>query len=260
MVNSNGLLIFAVLISRPFGTAGYETTRKLDHRLALTEEAAGADNTAARRKLGEWQEAARDFTAQTGIARDSARDHVGTSGSQPRGMMPQTDATVSKAKTLFPKDTFPKVGEDIYASSERIRLSDANKNERAKFDKELAQAKLFTDAGHTVVLVAENNSGKNYDAIMDGGQSLELKTVTGGLKKVGANFKDGIEKADNVFIRTSGKNPSEIYSKLVGEVKTLLENGVKVNSSGSVFLWIDEEKKMRRWTVREIIEAVKKLL
>ena len=154
----------------------------------------------------------------------------------------------------------PKVGEDIYASGERIRLSGANKNERAKFDKELAQAKIFTDAGHTVVLVAENNSGKNYDAIMDGGQSLELKTVTGGLKKVGANFKDGIEKADNVFIRTSGKNPSEIYSKLVGEVKTLLENGVKVNSSGSVFLWIDEEKKMRRWTVREIIEAVKKLL
>lgn len=59
-------------------------------RLALTEEAAGADSTRARRKLGEWQAAARDFTAQTGIARDSAREYVGTSGSQPRGITPQT--------------------------------------------------------------------------------------------------------------------------------------------------------------------------
>ena len=58
-------------------------------RQALTQEAIGADNTHARRKLGEWQSIARDFTSQTGIARDSAREYVGTStGKQPKGIKP----------------------------------------------------------------------------------------------------------------------------------------------------------------------------
>lgn len=47
-------------------------------RRALTQEAAGVDNTAAMRKLGEWQAKARDFTKQTGIARDRAREYIGT--------------------------------------------------------------------------------------------------------------------------------------------------------------------------------------
>lgn len=55
-------------------------------REALTQEAAGVDSTRARRKLGEWQAAARDFTKQTGIARDRAREYVGTSGKQPAGI------------------------------------------------------------------------------------------------------------------------------------------------------------------------------
>ena len=58
-------------------------------RQALTQEAAGVDSIQARRKIGEWQAVARDFTTQTGIARDSAREYVGTpTGKQPRGIMP----------------------------------------------------------------------------------------------------------------------------------------------------------------------------
>lgn len=49
-------------------------------RQALTEEAAGVDNAKARHKIGEWQAVARDFTEQTGIARDRAREYVGTPG------------------------------------------------------------------------------------------------------------------------------------------------------------------------------------
>ena len=69
---------------------GIERNIRAYKREALTQEAAGADNTKARRKLGEWQAAARDFTKQTGIARDSAREYVGTSGKQPTGLKPLT--------------------------------------------------------------------------------------------------------------------------------------------------------------------------
>lgn len=68
---------------------GIERNIRHYKREALTQEAAGVDNTKARRKLGEWQAAARDFTKQTGIARDSAREYVGTSGTQPRGIKPR---------------------------------------------------------------------------------------------------------------------------------------------------------------------------
>lgn len=67
---------------------GIERNIRHYKRQALTEEAAGVDNTKARRKLGEWQAAARDFTQQTGIERDRAREYVGTGGKQPRGIAP----------------------------------------------------------------------------------------------------------------------------------------------------------------------------
>lgn len=66
---------------------GIERNIRHYKREALTQEAAGVDNTKARRKLGEWQAAARDFTKQTGIARYSAREYVGTSGKQPTGLI-----------------------------------------------------------------------------------------------------------------------------------------------------------------------------
>lgn len=69
---------------------GIERNIRHYKRQALTEEAAGVDNTKARRKLGEWQAAARDFTKQTGIERDRAREYIGTkTGKQPRGIEPR---------------------------------------------------------------------------------------------------------------------------------------------------------------------------
>jgi len=60
-------------------------------RRALTEQAGGVDDTAARAKIGEWQGKARDFTKQTGIQRDSAREFIGTiDGKQPRALNPST--------------------------------------------------------------------------------------------------------------------------------------------------------------------------
>lgn len=76
---------------------GVERKIRQYKRQALTQEAAGADSTQARRRLGEWQAAARDFTKQTGIRRDSAREYVGTpTGKQPKGIKPK-NATPKKA-------------------------------------------------------------------------------------------------------------------------------------------------------------------
>ena len=70
---------------------GMERTVRAYKRRAIVQEAAGVDSTAARAKIGEWQAKARDFTKQTGIARDPAREFVGTiDGKQPRALNPST--------------------------------------------------------------------------------------------------------------------------------------------------------------------------
>src|SRR5574344_1783397 len=70
---------------------GIERNVRKYKRQALTQEAAGIDNTAARQKIGEWQAKAREFTKQTGIERDRVREFIGTSdGKQPRGIKTKT--------------------------------------------------------------------------------------------------------------------------------------------------------------------------
>lgn len=58
---------------------------------AATQDAMGIDNTAARCKIGEWQAKARDFTEQTGIRRDRAREYIGMPNGekQPKALKPQ---------------------------------------------------------------------------------------------------------------------------------------------------------------------------
>ncbi|AIW89783.1 hypothetical protein JO41_08260 [Treponema sp. OMZ 838] len=58
---------------------------------AAVKEATGVDNTAARCKIGEWQAKARDFTEQTGIRRDRAREYIGMPNGekQPKALKPQ---------------------------------------------------------------------------------------------------------------------------------------------------------------------------
>lgn len=70
---------------------GIERNIRHYKRQALTQEAAGVDNTKARQKIGKWQAAARDFTQQTKLERDRVREFIGTKdGKQPRGIKTKT--------------------------------------------------------------------------------------------------------------------------------------------------------------------------
>ena len=81
-----------------------ERNIRLYKRVALTQDAAGLDNTKARQKIGEWQAKARDFTKQTGIERDSTRERIGTKGKQPTGLKPPT-AKPWATKAATPQST-----------------------------------------------------------------------------------------------------------------------------------------------------------
>ena len=105
-----------------------ERTIRQYKRRAITQEAAGLDNTAAREKIGEWQAKARDFTKQTGIARDSAREFVGTiDGKQPRGIIPPKPEPTPAPKptpkatpTPAPKPAPQKITESVEKKTEAL--------------------------------------------------------------------------------------------------------------------------------------------
>ena len=66
---------------------GMERKIRYYKRQAITRAAGGVDNTSSRVKIGEWQAAARDFTQQTKLERDSVREFIGTAdGKQPTSL------------------------------------------------------------------------------------------------------------------------------------------------------------------------------
>lgn len=209
-------------------------------RLALTEEAAGADSTRARRKLGEWQAAARDFTAQTGIARDSAREHVGTGGSQPRGITPRTEAaensSATAAKKMFPKEEWEEKSSGVFVAKSRMPKT---KQQADVFKKEYDMALIAQKYGHTVYMLPETGTGKNPDTIMDGVKT-EFKNITGGLNAIGKRLHEAMKQGENVYLKIdSDIDVRDIYKKIRGEViHSDYQTGfVYVYVSGKMYKW-----------------------
>lgn len=238
---------------------GIERNIRHYKRRALTQEAAGVDSTKARVKIGEWQAAARDFTKQTGIQRDNAREFIGTiDGNQPRGINTAIQKTITKnvAETIFPLETWTEISENLFLAEGR---TPANPTERKKQKKEILQAKILTAHSHTVYLSPEKSAGKNFDSITDGVKT-ELKHITGNIKTLGTQYKYALKQGDNIFIRTQDKTQQEIYSKLIGETKTLIENDVKLSESSIIYVWIDGENILHQWKLKNIIDIAKSLI
>lgn len=107
---------------------GIERKIRYYKKKALVRRSAGVDDTAARRKLGEWQTVARDFTRQTGLRRDYAREYVGVSrslwnpmGEQPRGKRENVQSSANNTVVFAPEQNrFPK-GDPIRASAENMK-------------------------------------------------------------------------------------------------------------------------------------------
>ena len=153
---------------------GIERNIRAYKRRALTQEAAGIDSTKARQKLGEWQAKARDFTKQTGIARDSAREFIGTiDGKQPRGITPKAKADSQQiiSNTITPikgSPTVSKITEVETIKTYNYFTNDIKPTDALTVQKDLE--KINTDSltllsKYTQNMRADlyNNTGSFYD-------------------------------------------------------------------------------------------------
>lgn len=163
--------------------------------------------------------------------------------------------TIQLANKEFPNEKWIWKEPNIYVAEGRNLKG---KNEKEKFEKEFEQAKILANHNHCVYLVPETGDGTHYDCIVDG-RKTELKTSSGSLNSLGYNYSKAVKQGDDVFIRTSGKESRDIYSKLIGTTKELLKNSFEVKN-GSVYIWIDEEKKLHKWNMDKINKKAKELL
>ena len=157
---------------------------------------------------------------------------------------------------MFPAETWVQKSERVFMAESRKPV---NSTEKAKLEKELLQADILAEHGHLVYLVPERAEGKNVDSLTDGIKT-ELKHVTGNIKTLGTQFKYALKQGDNIFIRTQEKTAREIYSKLIGETKTLLAHNVSLREATVVYVWIDEESHLYEWQLQKIISIARKLL
>ena len=60
--------------------------------------------------------------------------------------------------------------------------------------------------------------------------------------------------------RTSGISKEDIYSKIIGETKTLLENNIILKEFGYVYLWLDDDEKLYTWKMSNIVKTAKSII
>ena len=168
-------------------------------RRALTQEAGGVDSTQARELLGKWQATARDFTKQTGIKRDSAREFIGTiDGKQPRGITPKV-ASIPTAKATPATAPAPQI------TAPTIKNVDVNIN---GFTSAFTHNKINTES--TAELVRYMNAQPNAD-----NRVKEL-----------FNFMNNSNMAGNVTIRNA-QSGHELAHYSNGELRLVINKLAK---------------------------------
>lgn len=197
-------------------------------RRAITQEAAGIDSTAARAKIGQWQQTARDFTKQTGIARDSAREFVGTiDGKQPRALNP---SVIDEQKNL--------------KLAQEIRRLDNSRSKKV----------AGVTAGVPMDFDAANGGKPNPNFNKGGGyrKNCQSCVVTYEMRRRGYNVQT-LAKTDGNMLdvlshntslawvdRTTGKNPEYIIpaKRTAKETFNFLNNELKSNNRYTIqFSW-----------------------
>ncbi|MGP1603329.1 MAG: phage minor capsid protein [Treponema sp.] len=195
---------------------GIERNIRHYKRQALTQEAAGTDSTKARRKIGEWQAAARDFTKQTGIARDRAREYIGTpTGKQPRGIAPAQSKIVGTPAT--PPST---------ATAFNNTLGNATTIDTAK--RELETFANYVAIPKDTDLMSVNTVTKELEALQASYKTNKLDTIafSGRMSKstgASANFET---LSINKKVKEFGKSvlqPDEWAQRMSGGVKHYTE-------------------------------------
>ncbi len=143
--------------------------------------------------------------------------------------------------------TFVKTGKGtgFYVAKER---TPRNKQEQDILNKEKRMCEILSKKDHEIYMIPEYkaHAAHSVDTIMDG-KFVELKQVTGGIKKVGIRFLESRKQADNVFIKIdSDFSPEQVRSKISGELKN------HPDAKGLLICYFTKTKKLFYWDIIDL--------
>lgn len=143
--------------------------------------------------------------------------------------------TADLVKKLYPKDEF--VGKKVsssatlYVSKNRIR--DGLKDITVYKSDKMMAISLAKEMGRDVYLLTERGSGKHPDAFFID-DTLEMKHVTGGLRRVGLNAVRSLKQSANTFIYIEKELPvGNCLEKIKGALKNIRQT---VKQNGGQFV------------------------
>ena len=108
--------------------------------------------------------------------------------------------TIERANRTFASGGF------IRTNANRLMKANINRNERAKFNKELRMAEKYAEHGSQVEFLEEISGVSSYDAIVDG-RKVDFKSLSSG-NNIIRHAKDAIRKQGTVVNGVCGVNPA----------------------------------------------------
>jgi hypothetical protein len=168
------------------------------------------------------------------------------------------EITRSVAASLFPAEEWVNTEPNIYVA--KSRLSEKFR-EKAKWGREMSQARILTCRGSVAYFLPEQNFGQNErrcaDLILDK-VVTEMKTVSGTRSTLGGEFRLAFKQGadllrDNpdiqehsVFIwLLSDLSVGSVRAKIAGELK-------ERHDPGSFTCFFENSKKLYTWTYAEL--------
>ena len=152
------------------------------------------------------------------------------------------------AKGLYPHEKWELLENGIYIAKSRMPRSADQIN---VLDKELRQARILVERGNIVYLLPEVDQprikNKKYpDAVVDG-LIMEFKTVFGNERKIKEKYKEGRDKAENVFLYIEPPFSQRIVaSKLSGTIRG------KGYETSLIWVYFSHSGKMAYWSVKDL--------
>lgn len=203
---------------------GIERNIRHYKRQALTEEAEGVDNTKARQNLGKWQATARDFTKQTGIARDSAREYVGTAtGKQPTALKPKIQHTLSQSTPINP--TVAQQVADMNAKANSFYSASNNLND---FVTKAHTSQTMTKLQTATITEGKDLAGKLYI-------KRDLKDINEVLKAQGFDGKPTVLNKED-FIKAVNDDTFIAQRTYTAPDKTTLDEYINMLRNGEFYV------------------------
>lgn len=154
----------------------------------------------------------------------------------------------AEASCLYPAETWREIEPSIFLARSR---EPKNSDQFEILEKERKQARILVKDGHTIYLLPELNTSRNFgtshpDAVVDGFVT-EFKTVTGNAGEVEKRFKESRKQADNVFMRIDAPLKREEVSR---QLQGLI---LKKNyQSGEIIAYFSETDKLYYWSVDDL--------